>query len=191
MIALGLCYFVAGALAGAWTFHLFAPGQNTTHPMLSYDPARAVRPDLKLTPGDVFPGVTKEQVCTSGWAREHRDVSRSDKDRVYAEYPDSPRICMCAGEGGVWDCCEVDHLIPLELGGSNDVKNLWPQPRDPRPGCFEKDNLEDTLHEMVCRGELSLPDAQKCIVTDWVKCWQKYVVPHYGPQWAAAYRHGW
>jgi hypothetical protein len=23
---------------------------------------------------------------------------------------------------------ELDHLIPLELGGSNDLRNLWPQP---------------------------------------------------------------
>jgi hypothetical protein len=53
-------------------------------------------------------------------------------------------------------CCEIDHLIPLELGGSNDVKNLWPQPQDPRPGSFEKDSLENDLHHRVCNGEMSL-----------------------------------
>ena len=39
--------------------------------------------------------------------------------------------------------------------------------------------------------EMSLADAQKCIVSNWVECWEKYVVPEYGPQWAAANRHGW
>jgi 5-methylcytosine-specific restriction endonuclease McrA len=24
--------------------------------------------------------------------------------------------------------CEVDHLISIELGGSNDQHNLWPEP---------------------------------------------------------------
>jgi hypothetical protein len=103
------------------------------------------------------------------------------RDKVYAEYG------RTRGPG----CCEVDHLIPLELGGSNDMKNLWPQPDDPRPGDAEKDSLENDLHARVCKGEMSLADAQKCIVSNWVECWEKYVVPEYGPQWAAANRDGW
>ncbi len=81
--------------------------------------------------------------------------------------------------------------MPLELGGSNDIKNLWPQPDEPRPGALEKDSLENTLHEVVSKGELPLADAQKCIESNWVECWEKYVVPRYGAEWAAANRHGW
>lgn len=150
-------------------------------PPLHYDPAHAVLPDPKLTPGDVFADATKDDVCTPGWAREHRHVTESDRDRVYAEYG------RTEGPG----CCEVDHLVPLELGGSNDIKNLWPQPDEPRPGDAEKDQLENTLHELVCKGELALADAQKCIESNWVQCWKKYVVPRYGPEWAAENRHGW
>jgi|SRR5208282_2120300 len=158
-------------------------------PPLNFDPAHAVLPDPKLTPGDVLPNATMDDVCTPGWAREHRHVTESDRAKVYAEYPDSARTCLCIG--GVGNCCEVDHLIPLELGGSNDLKNLWPQPENPRPGDGEKDQLENTLHELVCKKEMQLADAQKCIASDWVKCWEKYVVPKYGPEWAAANRHGW
>src|ERR1700685_964893 len=35
---------------------------------------------------------------------------------------------------------ELDHLIPLELGGCPDCKeNLWLEPYDPQPGARQKD----------------------------------------------------
>jgi hypothetical protein len=135
------------------------------------------------------PDASKDDVGTPGWAKEHRHVTESDKARVYTEYPDWQRTCRCAF--GSSDCCEVDHLIPLEIGGSNDLKNLSPQPADPRPGSYEKDSLENDLHQRVCKGEMSLKEAQQCIASDWVKCWEKYVVPEYEPEWAAANRPGW
>lgn len=209
MFALAACYFAAGSLTGVWMMNAFSPGApvpaaappgSTTAgtpsvaapptvptaprlkesytgptfpiPPLHYDPVHAILPDPKLTPGDVFKGATKDDVCTPGWSREHRNVTESMRDQVYAEYG------RTRGPG----CCEVDHLIPLELGGSNDMKNLWPQPDDPRPGDAEKDSLENNLHARVCKGKLSLVAAQKCIAADWVKCWEKYVVPEYGSE---------
>ncbi len=61
---------------------------------------------------------------------------------------------------------EVDHLISLELGGSNDIKNLWPEPlHDPAGnGAVDKDAIENQLHDMVCSGETTLADAQHAIV---------------------------
>jgi hypothetical protein len=159
-------------------------------PVMRYDPASAVRPDPKLTPGDVFADAKADDVCTPGWAGEHRNVSEADRERVYSEYTDSARTCLCAGSG-YGRCCEVDHLIPLELGGSNDIKNLWPQPDMPRPGAGEKDGLENVLHGLVCNGTITLTDAQKCIATDWVKCWETYSVPRYGAEWAQQNRKGW
>jgi hypothetical protein len=91
------------------------------------------------------------------------------RNQVYVEYG------RTEGPG----CCEVDHLIPLELGGSNDMKNLWPQPDDPRPGSPEKDQLENELHSQVCSGKMPLADAQKCITSNWAECWYKYVAPGY------------
>jgi hypothetical protein len=39
---------------------------------LNYDHKHAVLPDPKLTPGDTLPVVTAAEVCTPGWATEHR-----------------------------------------------------------------------------------------------------------------------
>ena len=62
---------------------------------------------------------------------------------------------------------EVDHLIPLGLGGANAIANLWPEPAEPQPGFHEKDKVEDYLHAEVCAGRLDLSAAQRAIATDW------------------------
>ena len=123
-----------------------------------------VLPDPKLTPGDALPSVTAVDVRTPGWASEHRQVTESMRDQVYMLYS------RTRGP----DCCEVDHLIPLELGGSNDMKNLWPQPDEPRPGWPEKGQLENELHAEVCAGKMPLAAAQRCIASNWIECWKQH-----------------
>lgn len=130
-----------------------------------------VLPDPKLTPGATFSGATRADICESGWAHRHRHVTVETKREVYREYGDSYRDCHDRGSP---EDCAVDHLIPLELGGSNDIKNLWPQPASPQPGYHEKDNLESDLHELVCSGVMSLQDAQRCIASNWYKCYQEH-----------------
>jgi hypothetical protein len=63
---------------------------------------------------------------------------------------------------------EVDHLVSLELGGSNDLSNLWPEAAEPKPGFHEKDKVENYLHDQVCSGALSLEEAQTTIATNWL-----------------------
>jgi hypothetical protein len=115
-------------------------------------------PDPKMTPGDTL-DVSKTDICTQGYTKVVRDVPAAVKREAYAEYGRSK-------EKG--KCCEVDHLIPLELGGSNRLKNLWPEPYDIEWNARVKDRLENRLHAMVCAGEIDLPSAQKVIASDWV-----------------------
>src|SRR5690348_14493571 len=42
--------------------------------------------DSACTPGAVFPGVTRDQVCTSGYSKSVRNVPTAIKDEVYREY---------------------------------------------------------------------------------------------------------
>jgi hypothetical protein len=71
---------------------------------------------------------------------------------------------------------EVDHLIPLSIGGSNDLANLWPESRRTRPwNAGAKDALEERLHELVCFGGLDLRTAQEAIRTDWIAAYRRYV----------------
>jgi hypothetical protein len=116
-------------------------------------------PRFELTPGDVLTTRARD-VCTPGWASAHRDVSTSAKRHVYALYGRRP----VAGK-----CCEVDHAVSLQLGGSNALANLWPQPY---PQAYAKDSVENWTHRKVCSGELSLPDAQRMIARDWTQLYR-------------------
>ena len=69
---------------------------------------------------------------------------------------------------------EIDHLISLELGGSNDITNLWPEPYAGRWNARVKDNLENRLHRLVVNGELDLRTAQRVISHDWIAAYKKY-----------------
>ncbi|HEY6408903.1 MAG TPA: HNH endonuclease signature motif containing protein, partial [Ktedonobacteraceae bacterium] len=103
--------------------------------------------------------VTTDQVCTPGYSKTVRHVPQSVKNEVYAEYG------IISHSSGQY---EIDHFIPLELGGSNDISNLWPEPAAPQPGFHEKDQVENYLHGQVCSGTRSLTDAQNAIASDWV-----------------------
>ena len=121
-------------------------------------------PDPACTPGAVFPKATAEQICTPGYSSKVRNVPSAVKDKVYAEYG------ITSHEPGQY---EVDHLVALELGGSNAIANLWPEPAEPRPGFHEKDKVEDYLHTQLCDGKLSLQQVQVQIASDWVAVFKK------------------
>jgi hypothetical protein len=62
---------------------------------------------------------------------------------------------------------EIDHIVALELGGSNDIANLFPEPGSGRDNYHVKDRLENRAHDAVCAGQLSLRAAQTAMAADW------------------------
>ena len=123
-------------------------------------------PDPRLTPGDTVE-VTATEVCTVGYTKKTRRVPVSVKRQVYSEYGRELKEGVC---------CKVDHLIPLELGGSNRIANLWREPLDTEWNADAKDRLERRLHRLVCMGQLDLSTAQKAIARDWIAAYREYVV---------------
>lgn len=121
--------------------------------------------DSSLTPGAVDPNATLEKVCTVGYTRTVRNVPESLKTRVFLNYKTNKYAQKY----------EIDHLISLEIGGSNDIKNLWPQPYTTTPwNAYKKDALENRLHKLVCEKKITLQEAQDAIRTDWVAAYKKY-----------------
>lgn len=120
--------------------------------------AQNALPDTSCTSGAVFANVTAAQVCTPGYAHSVRNVPYSEKLQAYQEYG------ITHHSPGQY---EMDHLISLELGGSNDLKNLWPEAAQPVPGFHEKDQVENYLHDQVCSGKMQLKDAQHAIAINW------------------------
>lgn len=123
-------------------------------------------PDSILTPGDTLPGADT-CICQKGYAGSVRHVPGSIKHKVYEEY-------------GIKDHSpgdfEVDHSISLELGGSNSIKNLWPQSYKTTPwNAHKKDLLENKLHQLVCSKKITLKQAQYEISHNWIEAYKKYV----------------
>ena len=142
------------------------PTVAATAPVTQRVPAGVAMPNPRLTPGAIF-SVTRAEVCTSGWATRHRDVTSEQYDEVYGEYG-----IRYPEPSGTY---ELDHLIPLELGGGNANANLWPEPAWPAPGFHQKDALENALHDLVCAGSLGLATAQNDIASNWYAAYVKYV----------------
>lgn len=125
---------------------------------------RGPLPDRACTPGARFRNATLRQVCRSGYTKTVRNVSEALKDRVYAEYG------ITAHSRSTY---EVDHLVPLELGGSNSIANLFPEVATPRPGFHEKDRLENAAHDRVCSRARPLRATQRAIAKDWTKLYRQ------------------
>lgn len=72
------------------------------------------------------------------------------------------------GLGADQPVAEWDHLVPLELGGANGIRNIWPQLST--DDAHRKDRLESRLHAQVCppgSSKLGLQVAQARIRQYW------------------------
>jgi hypothetical protein len=120
--------------------------------------ANQALPDPACTPGAVLTTSTSV-ICKVGYTKTVRNVSTSTKKKVFKEY------------GIAWSKrsnYEVDHLISLELGGSNDISNLFPESHSIQDNSYTKDTFENYLHKQVCTGKLSITDAQYEISSNWL-----------------------
>jgi hypothetical protein len=125
--------------------------------------AHGALPDKLCTPGAIFLTETAQVICKQGWTtKDVRNVPSSEKRKVLRMYG-----IKDYGAGKY----EIDHLISLELGGSNDITNLWPELASPTPGFHEKDKVENDLHRKVCSGQMTLDQAQKIISINWLEDW--------------------
>ncbi|MBI3640304.1 MAG: hypothetical protein HY223_08330 [Thaumarchaeota archaeon] len=128
-----------------------------------------ILPDPNCTPGAADPAVTQNNIdstiCVSGYTKTVRpptsvtDPIKLERMQAYG-FTDSKSNY------------ELDHLIPLELGGApSDVKNLWPESYYTNQNSYDKDGFENYLHDQVCSGAIDLKTAQNEIATNWVKYW--------------------
>jgi hypothetical protein len=103
--------------------------------------------DRACSPGAYYSKLTKPVICSPGFhTGDVRNVQQSEKFAVEREYGLAPRL--------YGRTLEIDHIVALELGGSNDIANLFPEEANAHPGYRAKDRLENALADMVCRGAI-------------------------------------
>ena len=142
-------------------------------------PAEAKRlpvlPNRTITPGVARTDLTVRQICTMAWGKDARHVTDAMKQQAFANYGltgNQDPGCIRDKSGRR---CEIDHLISRELGGADDIKNLWPQPYGSKPwNAVRKDRVENRLHKEVCAGRITLQRAQQEIRTDWRVPYRRY-----------------
>lgn len=121
---------------------------------------RGVEPDRRCSPGAYDSKLSKAVICSSSFRTSTiRNVPQSEKFQVESEYG------MRASYYGY--TIEIDHIVPLELGGSNAIANLFPEPGSGRANYHLKDALENKLHDLVCAGTMTLRGAQRGIAMNW------------------------
>ncbi len=123
-------------------------------------------PNRRLTPGSLLATSTKARVCTPGYTRTVRSVTTATREAVFRSYG----IAYPPPAGAY----ELDHLIPLELGGGNAASNLWPETYRGAGSASIKDRLENHLHGLVCSAQVALTTAQQAIAGDWYTAQARY-----------------
>ena len=131
-------------------------------------------PNATFTPGAVD---TRLVADVTGAAHlvggvEANLCAKSFRTGPWRKVSQSEKLKACRAYGITTGCpgpsYELDHLVSLELGGSDDIKNLWPQPIV--EARVKDHQVEDVLPRLVCSGKLTLADAQQCVAVNWVAC---------------------
>jgi len=120
-------------------------------------------PDRRCSPGAYYSGLDAATLCSPSFRTSAiRSVPESENHQVEVEYGLPP-----AASGSTLD---VDHIVPIAIGGSNAIANLYPEKAtlpDGQPGFHVKDKLGKKPHDLVCSGQMALRAAQLAIAADW------------------------
>jgi hypothetical protein len=139
------------------------PPANTTINPTNIKITSTTYPNKVLTPGNLL--TMDETFLCNPRTIDYYTINTSDdiKQQIFKKYniayPPTKQY-------------QIDRYIPIKLGGSNDIRNLWPQSID-YPGYVEKDKAEDYLYKLMCNKKINITTAQQRIKTDWVKIYQE------------------
>ena len=123
-------------------------------------------PDPQMTPGDALP-VTTAQICQDYYGQSLGPIPQQRAEQVLLAYG------LLYSEPGAY---KIDHLIPVALGGSNNITNLWPLSRNGEPwNAYVKDMFERKLRVMVCDGRLQLSEVQAALAKDWIAAYWRWI----------------
>jgi hypothetical protein len=130
-------------------------------------------PDPDCTPGAHNPSVTVAVLNTPGFTTKcvrNKAESGDAKAKAYTTYSVTKE-----GSGtSAGQICELDHLVPLEIGGGDTMDNIWPQ-CGPSSAALadryfkQKDQVEAFLGVGVKTKKISQTKAQSEIARDWTQ----------------------
>ena len=146
-----------------------------THALFAATPG--IYPNSRLTPG-VVAAVTQAEVLRVGFTQDARHVTDKTKWEVLVRYKLAKGALDQAQLSALLRQYEIDHFVSLELGGANDIANLWPEPyavvvKGETLGARQKDVVETGLHRLMKNRVLTLKEVQAIIRKDWVRAYHE------------------
>lgn len=130
-------------------------------------------PDKNCNPGAINPSVTLAVIQNKRFTTKclrNQATTTEAKESIYSWYG----LSKPTRNRGPTQTCELDHIIPLELGGADTLDNIWPQCGPKSVGLNErffkeKDIVENLLTDRVRNGDMNLTAAQIGIANDWAQ----------------------
>jgi hypothetical protein len=122
-------------------------------------------PDSIKTPGDTVSFIMLMDLCNKEFLSK-QPISNKTGNAAFLNY----RIYGADRYKYV-----LDLLIPVNLGGNAEIKNVWPQLKNTKWSSYRKDALEDTLNWMICNAKITLKEARFVIKKDWITAYRYYV----------------
>ncbi len=128
-------------------------------------------PNKDVTPGAIL-NTDLSKVCVSNYSKGVRDVSESLKKKVYKLY--NVPVEQRGSYNGVM-VSKIDHLVPLSIGGANDITNLWPHYFNVPSGygVLKKNKLENYIKVKMCNGGITQEKAFQCFTNNWIDCYKE------------------
>lgn len=124
-------------------------------------------PDTVCTPG-AFVRKTRADVCDGQTVRP--TLPAVERRAILSNYG-TPTFSGAVGE--------LDHRIPLVLGGVTDRRNVWPEQEGPPVGFNPKDRLEARIYRRVCFSDphsMRVTTAVNVFRADWRPAFTYYVL---------------
>jgi hypothetical protein len=142
------------------------PTPANTKPIVNVKITSTTYPNTNLTPGHLQT-MDDDFLCYSGMPEKlTKNTSDAVKKQVFKSYhltyPPTKEYT-------------IDRYIPTSLGGSDNIKNLWPQSVTP-PGYKEKNIAENYLYKLMCNKTINISTAQQRIKTDWVVVYKEAIL---------------
>jgi hypothetical protein len=141
-------------------------------------------PDRNVTPGRINQSLSLRDICSTKWGRDARAVTAKMKRQAIDAYGFNVSSCpVTKFKGKRIHRVEIDHLISRDIGGADDIKNLWPQCYEPvkkdkssqLDGAHKKDRLEVELNKRICRARSTtlLREYQRKIRQNWIALYRE------------------
>jgi hypothetical protein len=130
-------------------------------------------PDPTCTPGAYNPTVTVDVLTNPNFRTcclRDKVETEEAKKVAYGWYG----VPAPSNNVGQSQTCELDHLVPLELGGGDSMDNIWPQCGPAGASLADryfkqKDLVESFLAAQVKSGAMDLSKAQHAVAKDYTQ----------------------